>query len=151
MRRADAEAATRAGVHVLCKKPMAMNESECEAMIGRVERSQVKLVIAYRLHFERRNLQAVEWVNSGKIGEPRIFHSIFSQQVMEGSSRLKTDIAGGPIYDVGVYCIKAARCLFRAGPVEVMARNTGHESKRFLEVPATATVGMRFPEERIAS
>ncbi len=151
MHRAYTEAAARAGVHVLCEKPMAMNESECEAMIAEVERARVKLMIAYRLHFERGNLQAVEWVNSGKIGEPRIFSSIFSQQVKEGNSRLKADIGGGPIYDMGVYCINAARYLFRAEPVEVMAWNTGHESKRFLEVPATTTVVMRFPEETIAS
>jgi predicted dehydrogenase len=151
MHRAYAEAAAQAGVHVLCEKPMAMNGAECEAMIAEVERAGVKLMIAYRLHFERGNLQAVEWVNSGKIGEPRIFSSIFSQQVKEGNSRLKADIGGGPIYDMGVYCINAARYLFRAEPVEVMAWNTGHESKRFLEVPATTTVMMRFPDERIAS
>ena len=151
MHRAYTEAAAQAGVHVLCEKPMAMNESECEAMIAEVERARVKLMIAYRLHFERGNLQAVEWVNSGKIGEPRVFSSIFSQQVKEGNSRLKRDIGGGPIYDMGVYCINAARYLFRAEPVEVMAWNTGHESKRFLEVPATTTVVMRFPDERMAS
>ncbi len=151
MHRAYTEAAARAGVHVLCEKPMAMNESECEAMIAEVERARVKLMIAYRLHFERGNLQAVEWVNSGKIGEPKIFNSIFSQQVKAGNSRLKADIGGGPIYDMGVYCINAARYLFRAEPVAVMAWNTGHESKRFLEVPATTTVVMRFPDDRIAS
>jgi predicted dehydrogenase len=52
---------------------------------------------------------------------------------------------------MGVYCINAARYLFRAEPVEVMAWNTGYESKRFLEVPATTTVVMRFPDERMAS
>ncbi len=147
MHRAYTEAAARAGVHVLCEKPMAMNESECEAMIAEVERARVKLMIAYRLHFERGNLQAVEWVNSGKIGEPRVFTSVFSQQVKAGNSRLKADIGGGPIYDMGVYCINAARYLFRAEPEEVMGWNTGHESRRFSEVPATTTALMRFPAD----
>ncbi len=64
---------------------------------------------------------------------------------------MKAEIGGGPIYDMGVYCINAARYLFRAEPEEVMAWNTGHESKRFLEVPATTTAVMRFPGDRIAS
>ena len=128
---------------------MAMNESECEAMIAEVERARVKLMIAYRLHFERGNLQAVEWVNSGKIGKPRIFNSIFSQQVRAGNSRL-TKVGGGPIYDMGVYC-KCCALLVSGGTGRGDGLNTGHESKRFLEVPATTTVVMRFPDERMAS
>ena len=56
MHRAYAEGAARAGVHVLCEKPMAVTEQECEAMIDTAERAKVKLMIAYRLHFERGNL-----------------------------------------------------------------------------------------------
>src|ERR1700742_3968250 len=44
--------AARAGVHVLCEKPMALNEKECREMIGAANDSGVKLMIAYRLHFE---------------------------------------------------------------------------------------------------
>src|SRR5215472_861405 len=56
MHRAYAEGAARAGVHVLCEKPMAVTEQECEAMIEAAEKANVKLMIAYRLHFERGNL-----------------------------------------------------------------------------------------------
>lgn len=44
-------------------------------------------MIAYRLHFDKANMQAVEIINSGKIGNPRIFNSVFSQQVVEDSTR----------------------------------------------------------------
>ena len=50
---------------------MAVTEKECEQ----------KLMIAYRLHFEEANLEAVKIVTSGKLGDLRIFSSIFSQQV----------------------------------------------------------------------
>jgi glucose-fructose oxidoreductase len=151
MHRAYTEAAARAGIHVLCEKPMALDEKECESMIDETERANVKLMIAYRLHFERGNLQVIDWINSGKIGEPRIFSSVFSQQVKAGNSRLKGDVGGGPLYDMGVYCINAARYLFKAEPEQVMAWNVGRDSDRFAEVPATTTAVMRFSGDRIAS
>ena len=151
MHRAYSEAAARAGIQVLCEKPMALDEVECESMIDEAARSSVKLMIAYRLHFEHGNLQVIDWIGSGKIGEPRIFSSVFAQQVKAGNSRLKGDVGGGPLYDMGVYCINAARYLFKAEPEEVMAWKTGRDRDRFSEVPATTTAVLRFPDDRIAS
>jgi predicted dehydrogenase len=151
MHKAYAESAARAGIHVLCEKPMAFDEAECEAMIAAAEDGGVRLMTAYRLHFERGNLQAVETINSGKIGEPRIFTSVFSQQVKAGNSRLKKDIGGGPIYDLGVYCINAARYLFRSEPLEVFAWNVNSADKRFKEVPEMTSGVLKFPNDRIAT
>ena len=151
MHSAYAEAAARAGLHVLCEKPMALDETECEAMIAEAEKSNVKLMIGYRLHFERANLQAIAWANSGKIGAPKLFSSVFSQQVKHGNSRLKEDVGGGPIYDLGVYCINAARYLFKAEPEEVMAWHAKGDDARFREVPASTAALLRFPGDRIAS
>jgi glucose-fructose oxidoreductase len=151
MHRAYAEAAAQAGIHVLCEKPMAFDETECQAMIAEAEKSKVKLMIAYRLHFERGNLQVIDWVKSGRIGDPRIFSSVFSQQVKADNSRMQKDVGGGPIFDLGVYCINAARYLFQAEPEEVMAWNAGRNSGRFAEVPASTTAVLRFPGDRIAS
>ena len=151
MHRAYTESAVQSGIHVLCEKPMAFDETECEAMIAEAERAQIKLMIAYRLHFEKGNLEAIRVVNSGRIGDPKIFTSTFSQQVKAGNSRLSKSIGGGPVYDMGVYCINAARYLFRAEPQEVFAWNSGADDARFHEVPATTTAMLRFPEDRIAS
>ncbi len=132
MHRAYTEAAARAGVHVLCEKPMAVTEQECEAMIEATSRAKVKLMIAYRLHFEKGNLAAMAAVRDGKIGEPRVFRSGFCQQVTPGNSRLQDDLAGGPLYDIGVYCINAARYMFRAEPEEVFAyAATREQDERF--------------------
>lgn len=151
MHRAYTESAAEAGIHVLCEKPMAMDEDECQTMIAAVKDAGVKLMIAYRLHFERGNLSAMEMVKSGKIGQPRIFTSVFSQQVKAGNSRLDREVAGGAIYDMGVYCINAARYLFRAEPEEVFAWNQSARDERFAEVPEMTSAMMKFPGNRIAT
>src|SRR6266542_5711910 len=98
---------------------MAVTEKECRAMIHAAQSNDVKLMIAYRLHFEEANMKAVEIVRSGKIGEPRLFNSVFSMQVRPGNIRTDKEMGGGTLYDIGIYCINAARYLFRDEPVEV--------------------------------
>lgn len=151
MHRQYAVAAAEAGIHILCEKPMAFTEADCEAMIQAAQTANVRLMVAYRLHFEQGNLDTVETIRSGQIGEPRIFDSIFSQQVQEGNSRLKKDIGGGPIYDMGVYCINAARYLFRSEPEEVFGWNLSSGDKRFEEVPEMTSALLKFSESRIAT
>ena len=152
MHREYTERAARAGVHVLCEKPMALTVADCEAMIAAADEHHVKLMIAYRLHFEEANLKAIECVKSGKIGEPRIFSSDFTMQVTdEDNIRLKKEYGGGPVYDLGVYCINAARYLFREEPVEVFAYRANNGEPRFREVEEMASVVLRFPGERLAA
>jgi predicted dehydrogenase len=150
MHRAYAESAAQASVHILCEKPMALDEADCEAMIEAAEKADVKLMIAYRLHLEAGNLHAIDAIHSGKIGDPRIFSSVFSQQVKPGNSRLKKDVGGGALYDMGIYCINAARYLFKAEPTEVFAWNLNSGDRRFEEVPEMTSALMRFPEDRVA-
>src|SRR5215208_6661427 len=59
--------AAKKGVHILCEKPMAVDTKQCREMIQACEKHRVKLMIAYRLHFEKANLTAIEIVRSGKI------------------------------------------------------------------------------------
>lgn len=151
MHREYTERAAAAGVHVLCEKPMAVTEEECEAMISACKDAEVTLMIAYRLHFEEANLKAIDIVQGGQIGTPRIFDSVFTQQVVQGNVRLKKSEGGGTLPDVGVYCINAARNLFRAEPVEVTAYTARNGEERFREVEEMASCLLRFPEDRLAS
>jgi glucose-fructose oxidoreductase len=150
MHRAYAVAAAEAGVHILCEKPMALDEADCEAMIEAVGNASVKLMIAYRLHLEAGNLEMIKLIHSGKIGDPRVFSSVFSQQVKAGNSRLEKSVGGGSIYDMGIYCINAARYLFKAEPTEVFAWNLNSGDERFSEVPEMTGAMMRFPNDRMA-
>jgi glucose-fructose oxidoreductase len=143
--------AANAGVHVLCEKPLAVTPDECDAMIDACSQRGVKLMTAYRLHFERANLEIAQLARSGKIGELRYFSSNFSQQIAPGNVRLDAEKGGGPVQDMGIYCINAARSLFEAEPVEVLAAAVSPRDARFREVPETVTAVMKFPRERIAS
>ena len=151
MHRAYTEAAARQGVHVLCEKPMAVTEADCDAMIDAASRNNIKMMIAYRLHFEAANLEAVKLSQSGKLGTPRIFTSTFTQQVKAGNIRLQKNLGGGTLYDIGIYCINAARYLFRAEPIEVAAFSARGKDPRFREVEEEVSAVMRFPQDRLAS
>ena len=140
------------GVHVLCEKPLALDERECEEMIDAARRHDVRLMTAYRLHFEQATLKAIQIVRSGKIGEPRFFSSSFGMQVRdEENIRLSAEKGGGPLYDLGVYCINAARSLFREEPTQVLALNASGDDERFSETPEMTFAILRFPGGKVAS
>lgn len=107
------ERAARAGIQVLCEKPMAVSAEDCEAMVASARENAVKLMIAYRLHFDEAKLKAIELIKQGKIGAPRLFSSIFTIPVKDRSIRVSPrSKGGGPTYDIGAYHINAARYLF---------------------------------------
>jgi predicted dehydrogenase len=143
--------AARAGVHVLCEKPMAVTVEECEAMIAAARGHRVKLMVAYRLHFEEINLGVIDLVRQGRIGEPRFFNSSFSMTVRDGDIRTKKELGGGTLYDIGVYCINAARHVFRSEPKEVMAVSVNGGSARLAEVDESTGSLLRFDGERVAA
>jgi glucose-fructose oxidoreductase len=147
------ERAARAGVHVLCEKPMAVTEDDCIAMIRAADENQVKLMVAYRLHFEEANLKAIDVVQGGRIGDPRLFDSVFTMTVKEGDIRLgPREMGGGTLYDIGIYCINAVRNLFGAEPMEVVAFSANNGNPRFLHCEETTSAILRFPgRERLAS
>jgi glucose-fructose oxidoreductase len=141
-----------AGKHVLCEKPLAMHARDARQMIEAAAEHGVKLMTAYRLHYEPATLATLELVRSGRLGEPRYFSSTFSYQVTDPDNiRLSLERGGGPVYDIGTYCINAARHLMGEEPVEVAAMLARSDDSRFDEVEETAAVILRFPRGRLAS
>ena len=143
--------AARAGVHVLCEKPMAVTAKECRQMIAACDRARVKLMIAYRLHFEALNLSAIELARGGKLGRLKYFNSSFSMTVRRGDTRTKRKYGGGSLYDIGVYCINAARNLFRAEPTQVSAVSINSGVASLREVDETTAATLRFGDEQVAT
>lgn len=143
--------AAEAGVHVLCEKPMAVTVEECRRMVDACDRNGVKLMIAYRLHFEEINLKAVDLVRRGRIGDPKFFNSSFSMTVRKGDIRTRPETGGGTLYDIGVYCINAARYLFRSEPTEVMAISVNSGASRTREIDESTGAVMKFAGDRVAA
>jgi predicted dehydrogenase len=108
-------------------------------------------MVAYRLHFEALNLRVMDLVRRGRIGVPKYFNSSFSMTVRQGDIRTKREYGGGTLYDIGIYCINAARNLFRAEPTEVMAVSVNSGLARLREVDESTAATLRFDGGRIAS
>jgi glucose-fructose oxidoreductase len=143
--------AADSGLHVLCEKPLATSVHDCERMIEACERNGVHLMTAYRLHFERCNLEVADLVRKKRIGEARYFDSQFSMQVKAGNIRVDRELGGGPEWDIGIYCQNAARYVFADEPTQVWATATNSGDRRFTEVPETLHVVMKFPHNRVAN
>jgi predicted dehydrogenase len=137
--------AAASGVHVLCEKPLAPTATDCREIIDACEANEVRLMVGYRLHFEPANLEAAEIARSGKLGEVRLFSSFFTHVVRPDDVRRDPTLAGGACYDLGVYCINAARTIFDAEPISVVA----HVVERNGTDDMTSAI-LHFPGDRVA-
>ena len=143
--------AANAGVHALVEKPLAVTVAECEAMIAAADKAGVQLMTAYRLHTEPGTIEAIDMIRRGEIGEPRLFSSVFSFPVASGNHRLKAEHWGGPLQDIGVYCVNAMRHLFQSEPTDVIAATAARPGDaRFSEVEEMVSATLRFPGDRLA-
>ncbi|MEO6349782.1 MAG: Gfo/Idh/MocA family oxidoreductase [Candidatus Limnocylindrales bacterium] len=113
-------AAARAGKHVLCEKPIALNASEAARMVATCEQEGVLLAEAfmYRLHPSWHGV--VEIVRSGRIGKLIAVQSWFSYFNDDpGNIRNIPEVGGGALYDIGCYCVSLSRLLFDDEPHRV--------------------------------
>jgi predicted dehydrogenase len=141
----------RAGKHVLCEKPMAVSVEEGQRMIAAASQADKRLMIAYRLHYEPFNQKVMELCRRQAVGKLKTFSSSNCQDVKAPNIRLSKDLGGGPVGDVGVYCINAARYISNEEPVEVTAfAQQPEDDPRFREVPESVTFTLRYPSGLLA-
>ncbi|WP_420325242.1 Gfo/Idh/MocA family protein [Mameliella sp.] len=143
--------ALKAGKHALVEKPLAPTVAECRAMIEAADASGAYLMTAYRLHHEPGTVKVLDRIRRGEIGDPRVFTSVFGFQSAADNHRLRPEHWGGPLQDIGVYCLNAARHIFGDEPTEVAAMGSnGDGDPRFAEVEESVAVTLRFPSGRLA-
>ena len=144
--------ALRAGIHVLCEKPMEVSTEKCEEILKVEKTANAKLMIAYRLHFEPGTLATIDAVRSGKIGEVHTFNSTFAQPLDPSNHRAHNGDLAGPVLDMGPYPVNAARYIFSDEPTEVVsAAGTRHPETGFdQDFDDTVAVTLKFPKNKLA-
>jgi predicted dehydrogenase len=141
----------KAGKHVLCEKPMAVTVNEGEQMIAAARQADKKLMIGYRLHYEPFNQKVMELCRQQAIGTLKTFSASNCQDVKAPNIRLSKPLGGGPVGDVGIYCINAARYVTGEEPVEVTAfAHQPADDPRFREVPESVIFTLRYPSGVLA-
>ena len=104
--------AVEAGKHVLCEKPMSRHVADVEAAFDAAERNRRILMEAFMYRHHPQTGRLRQLVDEGAIGEVRLIRSCFSYSLYdEENIRLRTDVEGGSLMDVGCYCVSGARLL----------------------------------------
>jgi predicted dehydrogenase len=130
---------------------MAVSVKESQQMVAAAKQVNKKLMIAYRLHYEPYNRKVAELCNQQAIGKIKTFSASNCQDVKAPNIRLSQQTGGGPVGDVGVYCINAARYVTNEEPVEVTAfAQQPKDDPRFREVPESVIFTLRYPSGVLA-
>jgi predicted dehydrogenase len=140
--------AARAGKHVICEKPMATNVEDCERMIDACREAGVKLSIGYRLHFDPFNQEMM------RLGQQKILGPIQRLIMKNGMDVGEPDqwrldrqkAGGGPLMDLGIYCVQGAIYTMGDLPVAVNARfKEKTDLEKFKDVEEGVEWEMEFP------
>ena len=130
-----------AGKHVLCEKPMSRHPADVEAAFDAAERSGRLLMEAFMYRHNPQTKRLTQLVDDGAIGKLQLVRSAFSYGLYDAeNSRLRTDVEGGGLMDVGCYCVSGSRLL--AGEPELVY---GQELVGPTGTDVVFAATMRFP------
>ncbi|HKW97136.1 MAG TPA: Gfo/Idh/MocA family oxidoreductase [Bryobacteraceae bacterium] len=142
-------AAARAAKHVLCEKPLAATVEQCRRMVRACRDRRVQLMTAYRKYFEPASVALKQIIRSGEIGRVDIIHTAFTEFRPAGDSTPawmfdRKLSGGGPLMDIGIYCVNTCRWLIEEDPVEASAYRWSRDRKRFKQVEEGIAFRLRF-------
>jgi predicted dehydrogenase len=144
----------KAGKHVICEKPMALNAKEGAEMVAACKKANVKLLVGYRMHFESKTLEVIRMRNAGEFGKIMFFQGLCGFRIGDPTQwRLNKKLAGGgSLMDIGIYAVNGARYMVGQEPVWVTAQETKTDPVKFREgVDETITFQFGFPGGAVAS
>ncbi len=140
--------AAKAGKHVICEKPMALNAADCREMIAACKQANRMLSIGYRLHFEPHNIEVM------RLGQQQILGKVTQLENANGfvyggdpnAWRLKKALSGGGgLMDMGIYAIQGARYTLGQEPIAVKATQEKTKPELFKDVDETVFWELEFP------
>ena len=144
--------AAKAGKHVICEKPMALNVKECEEMIAACNDNGVQLSIGYRMHFEPTTQEIM------RIGQEKVYGDVRFicagagyNESREGHWKTRKHMGGGVMMDMGVYSLQAARYVTGEEPISVSAQTFTSRPEIFQDADETTTFQLEFPGGAIAN
>lgn len=136
-----------AGKHVLCEKPLALNEAECIEMEEAARANGVRLMEAFMYRFHPRIGRVRERIAAGDIGALRMIRSSFTFKLTRADNiRWDPALGGGALMDVGCYCVNVSRTIAGAEPLEAQA--FAKWSDRGVDSELVGT--LRFPGDVVA-
>ena len=138
--------AMEAGKHVLCEKPFSRHIGDVERAFDAADATGMHLSEAFMYRHHPQTARLAELVASGAIGELRVIRSVFSYSLYDADNiRLRTDVEGGSLMDVGCYCISGARLLGGEPESVVGAAHIGSSGTDWVFAGM-----MRFPGDVVA-
>ncbi len=146
--------AAKARKHVMCEKPMSISVEDCEEMIKACKDANVQLGIGYRLHFEPFTKEVMRLSQQKVLGDVRFIQTNFGFTIGDPTQwRLKKAMAGGgPLMDVGIYCVQASRYVTGQEPLWVTAQyGTITDKEVFKDVEQSLSWQLQFPESTVAN
>lgn len=144
----------KAGKHVICEKPMALNAKEGQQMVEACSKAGVKLLVGYRMHFEAKTLEIIRMRKAGDFGKVLFFNGLSGFRIGNPAQwRLNRELAGGgSMMDIGIYSVNGARYMIGEDPIWVTAQETKTDPVKFKEgVDETITFQLGFPGGATAS
>lgn len=116
--------AAEAGKHILCEKPLTPDADEAAELVEFCKNKKVCLMDGFMWPHHPRTAQLRAFLDSGRIGPVQRVSATFTFRMASLDSpniRLRSDLAGGSLLDVGCYPVYGIRWVFQAEPVRVWA------------------------------
>ncbi len=137
--------AAAAGKHVICEKPMAVTVEDCDRMIEACRKAGKMLSIGYRLHFEPHHQEVMKYGKEKTFGEIKNIVADHGMSDTKGWRLDKQLAGGGPLMDVGIYCVQAARYATGLEPIAVTAQRGPTTKDKFRDIEESLTWKLEFP------